>query len=96
MKINNKIVFANLFWKFAERIGAKGVSLLVAIVLARLLTPEAYGTVALISIFLNIFGVFVDSGLGNSLIQKKDADDDEFTTVFYFNIVWCCKKQYHV
>lgn len=89
MKVNNKMVFTNLFWRFAERVGAKGVGLLVSIVLARLLAPEDYGTVALISVFLVVFSVFVDSGLGNSLIQKKDADDDDFTTVFCFNIVWC-------
>ena len=88
MEINNRSVFSNLIWRFAERVGAKGVSLIVSIVLARLLTPEAYGNVALLSIFLTIFGVFVDSGLGNALVQKKNADDDDFTTVFYFNIVW--------
>lgn len=89
MKIKNKTVFSNLIWRFAERIGAKGVGLVVSIVLARILNPDAYGKVALMSVFLSIFGVFVDSGLGNSLIQKKDADDDDFTTVFWFNIVWC-------
>lgn len=89
MKIDNKMVFGNLIWRFAERIGAKGVSLLVSIVLARILEPEAYGKVALLSVFLTIFSVFVDSGLGNALIQKKNADDDDFTTVFWFNVVWC-------
>lgn len=89
MKINSDTIFKNLIWRFAERVGAKGVSLIISIVLARLLTPAAYGNVALLSIFLTIFGVFVDSGLGNALIQKKDADADDFTTVFYFNIVWC-------
>ena len=89
MKINNRIVFNNLIWRFAERIGAKGISLLVSIILARILEPQAYGKVALLSVFLTILGVFVDSGLGNALIQKKDADDDDFTTVFCFNVVWC-------
>lgn len=89
MKVNNQIVFNNLIWRFAERIGAKGITLIVSIVLARLLNPEAYGQVALVSIFLTILGVFVDSGLGNALIQKKNADEDDFTTVFYFNVVWC-------
>ena len=83
MEINNKIVFSNLIWRFAERVGAKGVSLIVSIVLARLLVPEAYGQVALLSVFLTIFGVFVDSGLGNALIQKKNADDDDFSTVSF-------------
>lgn len=89
MKVNSNMVFHNLIWRFAERVGAKGVSLIISIVLARILTPEAYGTVALLSVFLTIFSVFVDSGLGNALIQKKDADADDFTTVFYFNLIWC-------
>lgn len=89
MAVNNKKVFSNLIWRFAERVGAKGVTLVVSIILARILAPQDYGKVALMSIFLTIFGVFVDSGLGNALIQKKDADDNDFTTVFYFNIVWC-------
>lgn len=89
MKFNSSTVFKNLIWRFAERVGAKGVGLIVSVILARLLTPESYGTVALVSVFLTIFGVFVDSGLGNALIQKKGADDDDFTTVFCFNCVWC-------
>lgn len=89
MQINNQTVFKNLIWRFAERVGAQGVSLVVSIVLARILAPDVYGTVALISVFQTILDVFVDSGLGNALIQKKNADDDDFTTVFCFNIIWC-------
>lgn len=80
----------NFIWRFAERCGAQGVSLVVSIVLARLLAPEVYGTIALVTVFTTILNVFVDSGLGNALIQKKDADDLDFSTVFFFNIVMCC------
>lgn len=80
----------NFLWRFAERCGAQGVSLVVSIVLARLLAPEVYGTIALVTVFTTILNVFVDSGLGNALIQKKDADDLDFSTVFFFNIVMCC------
>lgn len=59
---------------------------MVSIVLARLLDPTVYGTVALVSVFTAILGVFVDSGMGCALIQKKDADDLDFSSVFYFNI----------
>lgn len=83
------IVVNNLAWRFAERIGAKGVEFIVSVVLARLLTPELYGTIALVTVFITILQVFVDSGLGNALVQKKDADDLDFSTVFYFNIVFC-------
>lgn len=88
--MNNKTVLSNLIWRFAERIGAQLVGLIVSIVLARLLEPDAYGTIALITVFTTILQVFVDSGLGNALIQKKDADNIDFSTVFYTNIVFCC------
>lgn len=82
-------ITSNIFWRFAERSGAQLVTFIVQIVLARLLDPEAYGTVALITVFTMILQVFVDSGLGNALIRKKDADDLDFSTVFYTNIVFC-------
>ena len=87
--MNQKSVFYNLFWRFAERCGAQAVSLVVSIILARLLAPEAYGTIALAMVFINILQVFVDSGMGTALIQKKDADDLDFSSVFYFNLAAC-------
>lgn len=72
-----------------ERVGAQLVQFIVSIVLARIIEPSAYGTVALITVFTTIMQVFVDSGLGNALIQKKNADDIDFSTVFYTNIVFC-------
>lgn len=86
--IKSKTV-SGLFWRFMERCGAQGVNLIVQIVLARLLTPEAYGTIAIVSVFINILQIFVDSGMGNALIQKKNADDLDFSSVFYFNMVIC-------
>lgn len=82
-------IFSNFLWRFAERCGAQFVSFFVAIVLARILAPEDYGTIALITVFVTIMQVFVDSGLGTALIQKKDADDTDFSSVFYFNIAVC-------
>lgn len=83
-------VIDGLFWRFAERIGAQGVSFIVSIILARVLAPEVYGTIALVTVFLSILNVFIDSGLGNALIQKKDVDDLDFSSVFYFNVTACC------
>jgi O-antigen/teichoic acid export membrane protein len=80
---------SNFVWKFAERGGAQGVSFIVSIVLARMLSPNDYGLLALITVFISIFNVFVDCGLGSALIQKKDADDLDFSTVFFCNIVFC-------
>ena len=85
----NRKIFSNLIWRFLERSGAQFVSFIVSLVLARILMPEDYGTIALITVFTTILQVFVDSGLGNALIQKKDADDLDFSTVFFSNLVFC-------
>lgn len=90
MPSNNKDVLSNFLWRFAERCGAQGVSFIVSVVLARLLAPEVYGTIALVTVFTAILNVFVDSGLGSALVQKKDADDLDFSSVFYFNVAVCC------
>lgn len=87
--MDSKKVLTNLIWRFFERCGAQIVSFVVEIILARLLCPEDYGTVALVMVFISILQTFVDSGFGNALIQKKDADDVDFSTVFYFNIASC-------
>ncbi len=86
---NRKNIFSGFVWRFAERSGAQGVAFLVSIVLARILVPEDYGTIALIGVFTAILNVFVDCGLGNALIQKRDADDCDFSSVFYFNLFMC-------
>lgn len=86
--MNTKTI-KNFIWRFAERCGAQMVTFVVSIVLARLLTPKDYGTVALVTVFTTILQVFVDSGLGTALIQKKDADDLDFSSVFYFNFAVC-------
>ncbi len=80
---------SGLVWRFMERFGAQGVTFVVSILLARKLDPAVYGIVAIVTVFTTILNVFVDSGLGNALIQKKDADDLDFSSVFYFNIVMC-------
>ena len=87
--MEKKRVVNNFIWRFLERCGAQGVTLIVSIVLARLLNPDIYGTVALVTVFTTIMQIFVDSGMGNALIQRKDADDLDFSSVFYFNILMC-------
>lgn len=82
-------VFSNIIWRFAERVGAQLIGFVLSVILARILEPSAYGEVALITAFLSILQVFVDGGLGNALIQKKDADALDFSSVFYFNVVFC-------
>ena len=80
---------SGLMWRFLERFGAQGVTFVVSIILARLLDPEVYGIVAIVTVFTAILNVFIDSGLGNALIQKKDADDLDFSSVFFFNLFMC-------
>ena len=87
--MENKKVISNFIWRFAERCVAQFVTFIVSIVLARILMPEDYGTVALVTVFTNIMQVFVDSGLSTALIQKKDVDDLDFSSVFYFNFIVC-------
>ncbi len=89
MPVTRRKFLTNVLWRFLERIGAQTVSFIVSIILARLFSPEYYGKIALITVFTAILQVFVDSGLGNALIQKKDADDLDFSTVFFTNIVFC-------
>ena len=79
-KSDRNSVLLNFIWRFAERCGAQLVTFVVSIVLARILAPEAYGQIALITVFTTIMQVFVDSGLGLALIQKKDADELDFSS----------------
>ena len=76
-----------LIWTFGEKVLANAVSFVVSLILARLLTPEVYGTVAITSIFINISNALLESGFGSALIQKKNADDLDFNTVFLFEML---------
>ena len=88
-RLTSKNIISNFLWRFAERCGAQIVAFVVSIVLARLLAPEVYGTIALVTVFTTILQVFVDSGMANALIQKKNADQIDFSTVFFLNIFVC-------
>jgi len=74
-------VISSLFWKFLERGGVAGVQLIVQIILARLSSCN-YGVIALIVVFISISQVFVQSGLGIALIQKKNVTDVDYSSVF--------------
>lgn len=79
---------SSLAWRYAERCGAQGIQFIVEIVLARLLTPADYGIVGLVAVFIAIAQVFAQSGLGQALVQRKNADNTDFSTVFFFNILF--------
>lgn len=82
-------VVKNFSWRYLGRFGSQIISFAVTIILARLLTPDAFGAVAIVSIFTNFLQVFIDSGLGTALVQKKNADEIDFSSVFYFNVIIC-------
>lgn len=75
----------SVMWKFVEKVAAQGIHFVVSIILARLLVPDDYGIIALVSVFITICNKLVISGFATSLIQKKDADNLDFSTVFYFS-----------
>lgn len=80
-------IMGGFVWKFAERMASQGVGFVISVILARLLMPETYGVIAMIQVFITIANVFVTSGFTASLIQKKNADDLDFSTIFYCTLV---------
>ena len=80
-------ILSGVFWQGLSNIGSKGLNFLFSVILARLLAPEDFGSVAVLMIFIAIAEVFVDSGFSSALIQKKDADDIDCSSVFYINIL---------
>lgn len=74
-----------IFWTFAQQLGTQIISFVVSLILARILLPSDFGTIAIFSILMGIGGVLIDSGLTNSLIRTQNIDDADLSTVFYFN-----------
>lgn len=73
-------------WSFVDNIASSGISFLVGLVLARILSPAEFGIIGMITIFIAISNSIVDSGFSNALIRKNDAGDIDYNTVFFFNI----------
>ncbi len=78
---------SSVIWKFLERISAQMVTMVVGIILARLLSPSHYGVIAIVNVFITICNTFVVTGLGESLVQKKNSDELDFSSVFYVNLL---------
>lgn len=76
-----------VFWNAVDSIGTQAIGFVVSIVLARLLTPSAYGIIGILTAFISISQLFVDAGLSTALIRKKGATEEDWATVFWFNIV---------
>lgn len=78
---------SSVVWKLSERISVQLINFIVSIILARILLPEEYGIIAMVTVFITVADTFVSNGLGTSLIQRKDANDKDFSTMFYASIV---------
>ena len=77
----------SVVWKYLERVGAQLVSLVVSIIIARILTPSDYSVVSLVTIFFAFANVFISGGLNTALIQKKDADAEDYSAVLYVSVI---------
>lgn len=79
-----------MFWNAFEKIAVQGISFVLNIILARLLTPHDYGTIGMLIIFLTFSNVFVDSGFTRALIQRQNRTEKDFSTTLIFNVVVSC------
>lgn len=75
----------SVFWSAVERFSVQGVQFLLTLVIARILSPDDYGLVAMLGIFMALSQVLIDSGFANALIQKQDRSETDYSTAFYFN-----------
>lgn len=80
-------VLHGAIWKFAERVFAQAASLIVSIIIARLLDPSDYGVVGIVTVFFAFANVIISGGLNTALIQKKDADSEDYNTVFSISFI---------
>lgn len=81
--VNKQKLVSGAFWKLMEILGSKGISFVVTMVLARLLTPEDYGLVAIAMVFIALSEILVQSGLTTALIRKESVDEADYSAVFY-------------
>jgi len=82
-----KSALSGMFWTFIQQISTQGISFIVSIILARLLLPEEFGLIAFLGVFIAIGNVFIDSGLNQSLIRTQNATQEDYSTIFYFNVL---------
>ncbi|MEX0609596.1 MAG: lipopolysaccharide biosynthesis protein [Balneolaceae bacterium] len=86
MSLTNKTI-GGFFWAFMERFGTQALQLVIFIVLARILTPEAFGLMGMLAVFIAVSQSLTDSGFGQALIQKKNTDEIDYSSVFYINLI---------
>lgn len=85
--MESKKVISSLIYKFLERFSVKALGLVISIILARMLTPDDFGQVAILMIFINLSHTLIHSGFNTSLVQKKETEEIDYTTTFYISLV---------
>ena len=77
---------SGMVWTSIQKFAGMGISFISGIILARLLTPDDYGCIGMLSIFMVVAGSFVDGGFASALIQKKRPTQEDYSTIFFFNL----------
>lgn len=86
INVDKNVVFTSLFWKVAERFFSQGLNLIVQIILARLLLPEYFGSLAIIVAVVNYAGLFVQSGLSTAIVQRKNLEEIDISTLLFSSL----------
>ena len=76
-----------LGWSFADNILSSGITFIVGLILARILSPAEFGILGMIAVFIAVSNSIIDSGFSTALIRKNDATNTDYNTVFYFNLL---------
>ena len=89
MSINaaEKKIISGFGWSYIDRIANQAISVIVSIILARLLLPADYGVIAIVTVFISICDALVNGGMGNALVQKKDATDKDFNSICWLSVI---------
>ena len=87
MSQEKKSISAGLIWSVLEKFVVTGTQLLFSIIIARQLSPDDYGIIAMFSVFISISQCLIDAGFTDALIQKQDRSESDYATVFYFNVL---------
>jgi teichuronic acid exporter len=85
MSLKQKSV-SGLFWSFIDSFASQGVQLIVGIILARILSPREFGLIGMLTIFIAVSQSFIDSGFTSALIRKPNCTQNDYSTIFYFNV----------
>ena len=85
--MDNNIILKSTLWKFLERIGVFGTQFIVQIILARLLDPSDYGSLAIMTIFITISNVLIQNGFNTALIQRKDVQNKDYASILWVSLL---------